>query len=87
MVDTRNQKDSEDKRTTLEVEMHRSPAQNEDLAGHGTGGNRTKQITSESTPVEQGQDFASLTETFDREEMSEMSDISIENPAHLLAIP
>ena len=87
MVDTRNQKDLEDKRTMFEVEMHRSPAQNEDLAGRGTGENRTKQITSESTPVEQGQDFANLTGTLDREEMAEVSDISIENPAHLLAIP
>ena len=38
-------------------------------------------MASESTPVEQGQDFATSTGTLDREEMSELSDISIENVA------
>ena len=33
---------------------------------------------SESTPVEQGHDFATSTGTLDREEMSELSDISTE---------
>ena len=35
-------------------------------------------LASESTPVEQGQDFATSTGTLDREEMSELSDISTE---------
>ena len=35
-------------------------------------------MASESTPVEQGQDFATSTGTLDREEMSELSDISTE---------
>ena len=38
-------------------------------------------MASESTPVEQGQDFATSTGTLDREEMSELSDISTENEA------
>ena len=38
-------------------------------------------MTSESTPVEQGQYFATSTGTLDREEMSELSDISTENVA------
>ena len=39
---------------------------------------RTDNGESESTPVEQGQDFATSTGTLDREEMSELSDISTE---------
>ena len=38
-------------------------------------------MASESTPVEQGQDFATSTGTLDRDEMSELSDISTENVA------
>ena len=38
-------------------------------------------MASESTPVEQGQDFATSTGTLDQEEMSELSDISNENVA------
>ena len=37
-----------------------------------------RRLASESTPVEQGQDFATSTGTLDREEMSELSDISTE---------
>ena len=40
-----------------------------------------KRLASESTPVEQGQGFATSTGTLDREEMSELSDISTENVA------
>ena len=46
-------------------------------------------LTSESTPVEQGHDFANSTTTLDRDGMSELSDISTENPAiagHLLIL-
>ena len=42
---------------------------------------RNRRLASESTPVEQGQDFATSTGTLDREEMSELSDISTENVA------
>ena len=38
-------------------------------------------MASESTPVEQGQDFVTSTATLDREKMSELSDISTENVA------
>ena len=40
-VETRRQKVSEDKQTTLEVEIHRNPAQGEDPTGRGTEGNGT----------------------------------------------
>ena len=38
-------------------------------------------MASESTPLEQGQSFATSTGTLDREEMSEQSEISTENVA------
>ena len=38
-------------------------------------------MTSESTPLEQGHDFATPTGTLDGEEMSELSNISTENAA------
>ena len=53
----------------------------ENQEGHGPKGRGNRRLTSESTPVEQGQDFATSTGTLDREEMSELSDISIENVA------
>ena len=45
---------------------------------HGPEGRGNRRQASESTPVEQGQDFATSTGTLDREEMSELSDISTE---------
>ena len=39
---------------------------------------RGRRLASESTPVEQGHDFATSTGKLDREEMSELSDISTE---------
>ena len=39
---------------------------------------RGRKLASESTPVEQGHDFATSTGTFDRKEMSELCDISTE---------
>ena len=47
---------------------------------HGPKG-RDRRLAGESTPVEQGQDFATSTGTLDREEMSELSDISTETVA------
>ena len=44
-------------------------------------GRVNRRLASESTPVEQGQDFATSTGTLDREKMSELSDISTENVA------
>ena len=50
---------------------------NENQEVHGLEG-RGRRLASESTPVEQGHDFATSTGTLDREEMSELSDISTE---------
>ena len=50
-----------------------------DRKGHGSEGSENRRLASESTPAEQGQDFATLTGTLDREEMSELSDFSTEN--------
>ena len=61
----------------LEVEVHPDQAMNENQEIHGPEG-RDRRLTSESTPVEQGQDFATSIGTLDREEMSELSDISTE---------
>ena len=53
----------------------------ENQEGHGPEGRGNTKLASESTPVEQGKDFATSTGTLDREEMSELSDISTENVA------
>ena len=45
---------------------------------HGPEGRGNRRLASESTPVDQGQDFATSTGTLDRLEMSELSDISTE---------
>ena len=50
----------------------------ENRDGHGLEGSGNRRLASESTSVEQCQDFATSTGTIDREEMSELSDISIE---------
>ena len=44
-------------------------------------GNSKTRLASESNPVEQGQDFATSTGTLEREEKSELSEISTENVA------
>ena len=77
MVETRSQKSSEERKAMLEVEVHPDQAMNENQEMHGPEG-RDRRLASESTPVEQGQDFATSTGTLDREEMSELSDISTE---------
>ena len=59
----------------LEVEVYPDQARNENQEIHGPEG-RDRRLASESTPVEQGHDFATSTGTLDREEMSELSDIS-----------
>ena len=81
MVETRGQKSSEGQKTMLEVEVHPDQAMDENQGGHGPEGRGNRRSVSESTPVEQGQDFATSTGTLDREEMSELSDISTENVA------
>ena len=77
MVETRSQKSSEERKAMLEVEVHPEQAMNESQGIHGPEG-RDRRLASESTPVEKGQDFATSTGTLDREEMSELSDISTE---------
>ena len=76
MVETRSQKSSEERKAMLEVEVHPDQAMDEDQEKHGPEGRGNRRLASESTPVEQSQDFATSTGTLDREEMSELSDIS-----------
>ena len=77
MVETRSQKTSEERKELLEVEVNTDHAMNDNQEVHGLEG-RGRRMASESTPVEQGHDFATSTGTLDREEMSELSDISTE---------
>ena len=77
MVETRSQKTSEESKEMLEVEVNTDQVMNDNQEVHGLEG-RGRKLASESTPVEQGQDFATSTGTLDREEMSELSDISTE---------
>ena len=77
MVETRSQKTSEERKELLEVEVNTNHAMNDNQEVHGLEG-RGRRLASESTPVEQGHDFATSTGTLDREEMSELSDISTE---------
>ena len=77
MVETRSQKTSEERRKLLEVEVNMDHTMNDNEEVNGLEG-RGRRLASESTPVEQGHDFATSTGTLDREEMSELSDISTE---------
>ena len=65
----------------LEVDVHPEPAMDENRDGHGPEGRGSRRLASESTPIEQGQDFATSTGTLSREEMSELYDIATENVA------
>ena len=77
MVETRSQKTSEERKELLEVEVNTDQAMNDNQEVHGLEG-RGRRLASESTPLEQGHGFATSTGTLDREEMSELSDISTE---------
>ena len=77
MVETRSQKTSEEQKELLEVEVNTDHTMNDNQEVNGLEG-RGRRLASESTPVEQGYDFATSTGTLDREEMSELSDISTE---------
>ena len=81
MVKTRSQKSSEGQKANLEVEIHTDPAIDENRTGRGAEGTGNRRLAGKTTPVEQGQDFATSTGTLDREEMSELTDISTENVA------
>ena len=59
MVETRSQKFSEEQKAMLEVEVHPDQAMHENQEMHGPDGRGNRRLASESTPVEQGQDFAS----------------------------
>ena len=78
MVETRSHKSLEERKAMLEVEVHPDQAMNENREIHGPEGRGNRRLASESTPVEQGQDFATSIGTLDQEEMSEVSDISTE---------
>ena len=77
MVESRSQKSSKEQKAMLEMEVYTDQAMNENQEVHGPEG-KDRRVASESTPVEQGHDFATSTGTLDREEMSEMSGISTE---------
>ena len=77
MVETRSQKTSVERKELLEVEVNTDHTMNDNQEVNGLEG-RGRRLASESTPVEQGHDFATSTGTLDREEMSELSDISTE---------
>ena len=78
MVETWSQKSSEEPKAMLEVDVHPDLAMDENQDLHGTDGRGNRRLASESTPVEQGHNFATSTGALDREEMSELSDISTE---------
>ena len=77
MVEMRSQKTSEERKELLEVEVNTDHTMNDNQEENELEG-RGRRLASESTPVEQGHDFATSTGTLDREEMSELSDISTE---------
>ena len=80
LFETRNQKNKE-KPQLLKVEMHHSTANVEDPEEQKANEGEARRIASELTPVEQRHDFAISTGALDCEEMSELSDISLEKPA------
>ena len=81
MDETRSQKVSEDKRLNLEVAIRRNPAQDENQAGLVTKKNGIRRKMKESTPLEEGRDFATSTGTIDREEILKLPDFSIKKLA------
>ena len=81
MVETRSQKTSEGQKARLEVEVYPDQAMDENQERNRPKGRGNRRLASESTSVEQGPDFATSNGALDREEMSELSDISTENVA------
>ena len=57
MVETRSQKLSEGQKAMLEVEVHQEPTVDENRDGYGPEGRGNRRLTSESSPVKQGQDL------------------------------
>ena len=64
-VETRSPKSSEGQKARLEVEVHSDPDMDENQEGQGPEGRGNRRLASESTPVEQGQDFVTSTGTLD----------------------
>ena len=62
----------------LEVEVHPDQAMDENQERRGPEGGGNRRLASEFTLVEQGQNFTTSTGTLDREELSDLSDISTE---------
>ena len=62
-VETRSQKFSDGQKGMLDVEVHPEPAMNENRDGYGLEGRGNRRLAGDSTPVEQGQDFATFTGT------------------------
>ena len=62
---TRSQKSAEERKAMLELEVHSDQAMHENQEIHGPEGRGNRRLASESTPVEQGQDFATSTGTLD----------------------
>ena len=65
----------------LKVEVYPDQAIDENQKRYGPQRRGSRRLASESTPVEQGQDFATSTSALDREEMSELLYISTEKVA------
>ena len=78
MGETKSQKTSQGQKTMLEVEVHPELAMDENREGLGPEGRGNRRLAIEYTPVEHDQDLATSTGTLDREEMSELFDISTE---------
>ena len=81
MLKTRRQKVSEEKRTTLDVELHRNLGHDEDPAERGNEKNGTDEATSKR--IYSGRTRTAIaisTGTIDLKKKSELSKISIEKP-------
>ena len=79
MVETRSQKSSEERKAMLKAEIHLDQAMDENQEIQGPEGRGIRRLASESTPVERGQDFATSSGTLDREEMSELKLLQLED--------
>ena len=66
MVETRSQKSSDEQKAMLEGEVYLDQAMEENQEIHGPEERGNRRLASETTPVEQGQDFATSTGTMDR---------------------
>ena len=70
MVETRSQNSSEERKAMLEVEVHPDQAMDENQEIHRPEERGNRRLASESTPVEQGQDFVTSIGTLDNSMMA-----------------